>query len=419
MDRLRIKGPVRLKGSVKISGAKNAALPCIAASILTDSDVTLINVPELADINSTIQLMNYVGAECEFDNKKGILRLNCNEINKYEAPYDIVRKMRASSLVLGPLVARFKKARVSLPGGCAIGVRPIDLHLKALSQMGADIRIEHGYVVVNARRLKGIKFFFDLVTVTGTENIMMAAVFANGTTILENCAREPEVVCLAKMLKSMGAKIEGEGTDRIIIEGVKELSGCNHKLIPDRIEAGTYAVAAAITMGDIIIKDCEIEHFDNVLIKLEEAGAEVNRMNKSVKICMKNRPLPFDIVTQPYPGFPTDMQAQFVALATIASGSSSVKETIFENRFMHIPELMRMGADIEIRGNSAHIRGVEKLFGANLMATDLRASAALVLAALAAEGESIVNRIYHIDRGYSHLDEKLKKLGARIERTGG
>lgn len=416
MDKLRIIGPVRLKGRVKISGAKNAALPCISASILTDEPLTLTNIPDVSDVNSTIELMRYMGADVDFDREGNKLRIDCKSINKFEAPYDIVRKMRASSLVLGPLVAKYKKAKVSLPGGCAIGVRPIDLHLKALSQMGADVRVEHGYVLVNARQLKGIKFFFDIVTVTGTENIMMAAVFAKGTTILENCAKEPEVVCLARMLKKMGAHIEGEGTDKIIIEGVKELNGCKFKLISDRIEAGTYAVAAAITRGDILISNCEIEYFDNVLIKLEEVGAEVKRMKNSVRVSMNHRAKGFEIVTMPYPGFPTDMQAQFVALATLADGSSVVKETIFENRFMHIPELMRMGADIEIKGNTAHIRGVKRLSGANLMATDLRASAALVLAALAAEGESIINRIYHIDRGYAHLDSKMSLLGAKIER---
>jgi len=416
MDRLRIKGPVRLKGRVVISGAKNAALPAIAAGILTDKPVLLRNVPDVADVNSTIDLMRYMGAECSFDSDKNILEIDCSDLAKFEAPYDIVRKMRASSLVLGPLVAKYKKAKVSLPGGCAIGVRPIDLHLKALSQMGADVRIEHGYVIVDAKNLKGIRFFFDIVTVTGTENIMMAAVFAKGTTVLENCAKEPEVVCLAKMLKKMGAKIEGEGTDTIVIQGVKSLKGCEHRLISDRIEAGTYAVAAAITKGNILIENCEVEYFDNVLFKLEESGAIVERKNDSVRVTMKDRPDPFEIITQPYPGFPTDMQAQFVALATLANGSSVVKETIFENRFMHIPELVRMGADIEIKGNTAHIRGVKRLFGANLMATDLRASAALVLAALAAEGESFVNRIYHLDRGYAYLDKKLKALGADIER---
>jgi UDP-N-acetylglucosamine 1-carboxyvinyltransferase len=376
----------------------------------------LTNVPDVSDVKSTIELMRYMGADVDFDREENKIKISCKNLDKFEAPYDIVRKMRASSLVLGPLVARYKKAKVSLPGGCAIGVRPIDLHLKALSQMGADVRVEHGYVLVNARQLKGIKFFFDIVTVTGTENIMMAAVFAKGTTILENCAKEPEVVCLARMLKKMGAHIEGEGTDKIIIEGVRELKGCSYKLISDRIEAGTYAVAAAITRGDVLISNCEVEYFDNVLIKLEEAGAEVTRMKNSVRVSMKHRAKGFEIVTMPYPGFPTDMQAQFVALATLAEGSSVVKETIFENRFMHIPELMRMGADIEIKGNTAHIRGVKRLSGANLMATDLRASAALVLAALAAEGESIINRIYHLDRGYAHLDSKMSLLGAKIER---
>lgn len=417
MDRFIIKGPVRLKGSVSISGAKNAALPCMAAAILTDEKVILKNVPDLTDVHSTIDLLRYMGGSCEFDRESGVITIDSSGLQRYEAPYDIVRKMRASSLVLGPLVARYKKAKVSLPGGCAIGVRPIDLHIKALSKMGADVRNEHGYIVVEARQLRGIKFFFDVVTVTGTENIMMAATLAKGTTVLENCAKEPEVVCLANMLKKMGAKIEGEGTDRIVIEGVKELKGCRIRLISDRIEAGTYAVAAAITQGDITIRDCEVEYFDNVLIKLEEAGVSVKRMKDSVRVCMDARPEPFEIVTMPYPGFPTDMQAQFVALATLAKGSSYVKETIFENRFMHIPELMRMGADIEIKGNTAHIRGVKKLMGANLMATDLRASAALVLAALAAEGESVINRIYHIDRGYARIDHKLKLLGAKIERV--
>ena len=416
MDRLLIKGPVRLKGRVKISGAKNAALPCMAASILTNDVVRLSNIPDVEDVNSTINLIEYMGGEWDFNKRKNILQIKTDSLKKNEAPYDIVRKMRASSLVLGPLVARYKKAKVSLPGGCAIGVRPIDLHLKALSQMGADVRVEHGYVIVNAKQLKGIKFFFDIVTVTGTENIMMAATLAKGTTILENCAKEPEVVCLARMLKKMGAHIEGEGTDRIIIEGVRSLKGCNYNLIPDRIEAGTYAVAAAITQGDLLIENCEVEHFDNVLVKLEESGASVKRMKNSVRVSSNNKPEPFEIITMPYPGFPTDMQAQFVALATLATGSSVVKETIFENRFMHIPELVRMGADIEIKGNTAHIRGVKRLSGANLMATDLRASAALVLAALAAEGESVINRIYHIDRGYAHLDQKLKLLGAKIER---
>jgi len=417
MDKLIIKGGRPLSGEIRISGAKNAALPILAASLLADGVVKICNVPHLHDITTTMELLGRMGVDLVIDEKMSI-EVDPTTIKELFAPYELVKTMRASILVLGPLVAKYGKAEVSLPGGCAIGSRPVNLHIHGLEAMGAKISVENGYIHAEADRLKGANLVLDLVTVTGTENLMMAATLADGVTVIENAAREPEVVDLANCLISMGAKIEGAGTDKITIEGVERLSGTTYTVLPDRIETGTYLVAAAITGGKIKVKDTSPEHLDSVLAKLREAGAEIEMGEDWISLDMKGRrPKAVDLTTAPYPAFPTDMQAQFSALNAVAEGSSIITETVFENRFMHVQELDRMGAKIRLHGNTAIITGVEKLTAAPVMATDLRASASLVLAGLVAEGETVVERIYHIDRGYQCIEEKLEMLGAEIRRV--
>ncbi len=413
MDKIVIHGGERLRGSVSISGAKNAALPIIVSSLLTEGWNTFHNVPDLADIKTIKKLLVSLGTECE---GVGSLGVNARSITNCEASYDLVKTMRASILVLGPLVAREGRARVSLPGGCAIGARPVNLHLKALREMGAEIDLKDGYVEARVSRLHGAKIYFDISTVTGTENIMMAATLADGTTILENAAREPEVVNLAQVLVGMGAKISGAGTDRIVIEGVTSLQPVEATIIPDRIEAGTFMIAAGITGGDVKILNCDPSHLDPLIAKLTETGMIIETIPEGFHVKGGERIMSVDVKTLPYPGFPTDLQAQMIALMTVGSGIGVVTETVFENRFMHVNELMRMGADIIIEGNSAVVKGVQKLSGAPVMATDLRASASLILAGLVAEGKTEVSRVYHIDRGYERIEKKLSSLGARIER---
>ncbi len=412
--RLVIDGGVPLRGEVRISAAKNAALPLLAASLLSEAPIVLENVPRLADVTTICELLGRIGSEVRQEDGRMVVRTP--RLESLEAPYDLVSTMRASVLVLGPLVARAGKARVALPGGCAIGVRPIDLHLKGLERLGAEIQLSQGYVEARAARLKGARIVFDLVTVTGTENLMMAATLAEGTTILENAAREPEVPDLARLLNAMGAKIQGAGTERIEIEGVRDLGGARHRIIPDRVEAGTFLVAGAITRGDVTVRDVVPDHLTAVLDKLEGAGAGLEIGADRVRIRSEGRPRPTDIVTNPFPGFATDMQAQMMALLGLADGSSVITETIFENRFMHAAELRRLGASVEIDGHRAVIRGVEAYQGAPVMATDLRASASLVLAGLAAAGTTEVSRVYHLDRGYEAIESKLVGLGARIRR---
>jgi UDP-N-acetylglucosamine 1-carboxyvinyltransferase len=416
LDRLEITGGERLSGEVRISGAKNATLPILAAALLAEEPVVLENVPHLNDVTTTVKLLRRMGVEIVFHD--GVrLEINTAGISEFLAPYELVKTMRASVLVLGPLLSRFGRADVSLPGGCAIGARPINLHVSGLQAMGADITIDNGYIRARAKRLKGARLSLDTVTVTGTENLMMAAVLARGETVIENAAREPEVVDLANFLQRMGAQIEGAGTHSILIQGVETLQGTDYSVLPDRIESGTYLVAAAITGGRVKIKGTRPDHLDAVLIKLEEAGASVERGPDWIDLDMAGRrPTAVSLRTAPYPAFPTDMQAQFCALNTVASGTGTIVETVFENRFMHAQELQRMGADLSIEGNAAIIRGVERLAGAPVMATDLRASASLVLAGLVAEGVTVVDRIYHIDRGYERIEEKLAQLGAKIRR---
>jgi len=415
MDKLAIQGGARLSGDVRISGAKNAALPILCAGLLSADTLNLENLPKLRDISTSLTLLGHLGMQVSLDDQGGVA-LQAAHLDKLEAPYELVKTMRASILVLGPILARYGEARVSLPGGCAIGSRPVDLHIKGLQAMGAEIHIEHGYIHAKASRLKGARIFMDTVTVTGTENLMMAATLADGTTFLENAAREPEVVDLANCLIAMGAKIEGAGSDVIVIEGVDKLHGATHKIMPDRIETGTYLVAAAITQGQIRVLNTRADIIESVLDKLREAGAEIDVGNDWISLEMRSRPKAVNLKTAPYPAFPTDMQAQFMALNCIAEGVGTVTETIFENRFMHVQEMQRLGADIAVEGNTALVRGVDKLEGAVVMATDLRASASLVLAALVAEGETIIERIYHIDRGYECIEEKFAQLGARIRR---
>ena len=413
MDRIVIHGGERLLGSVSISGAKNAALPIIVSSLLTEGWNLFHNVPDLADITAIKKLLTSLGAECE---GAGSLGVNAGSIKNCEASYDLVKTMRASILVLGPLVAREGRARVSLPGGCAIGARPVNLHLKALREMGAEIELRDGYVEARVSRLRGAKIYFDISTVTGTENIMMAATLADGTTILENAAREPEVVNLARVLTDMGAKISGAGTDRIVIEGVTSLRPVEATIIPDRIEAGTFMIAAGITGGEVKILNCDPSHLEPLIAKLTETGMIIDSIPGGLHVRGGEKIMSVDVKTLPYPGFPTDLQAQMIAMMTVGSGISVITETVFENRFMHVNELMRMGADIIIEGNSAVIKGMRKLSGAPVMATDLRASASLILAGLVAEGKTEVSRVYHIDRGYERIEKKLSSLGARIER---
>ncbi len=418
MDRLVIRGGHPLGGSVRVSGAKNAALPAMAAVLLTSEELVLENIPPLRDVATIEKLLTFMGVESS-EGGAGTVCLNSRAVRRYEAPYDLVRTMRASVLVLGPLLARFGEARVSLPGGCAIGPRPINLHLAGLQRMGAEIDLVEGYVVAKAARLSGAHIAFEEVTVTGTENLMMAATLAQGTTVLENAAREPEVEDLARLLQRMGARIEGAGTSTISIEGVEELTGAQYPIIPDRIEAATLAVAAAITQGNVLIQECIPEHFEAVMAKLREAGATVVAEERGVRVRMATRPQAVDITTAPFPGFATDMQAQIMALMAIAHGRSVITETVFENRFMHIPELVRMGADITFAGRTAVVQGVPYLRGAPVMATDLRASASLVVAALQARGETVLHRVYHLDRGYERLDAKLRSLGGEIRRVEG
>jgi UDP-N-acetylglucosamine 1-carboxyvinyltransferase len=418
LDKLQIRGGVPLEGEVRISGAKNATLPILAGALLADGPVTIGNVPHLQDVTTMIELLGRMGASVTVDERMRI-EVDPRTTRETFAPYELVKTMRAAILVLGPLVARYGSADVSLPGGCAIGARPVNIHVAGLQAMGADVHIENGYIKARAGRLKGARIVLETVTVTGTENLMMAAALADGQTILENAAREPEIVDLALFLNSMGAKVSGHGTDTIVIDGVESLHATSYDVLPDRIEAGTYLVAGAITGGHVRARNARPEHLDAVLAKLEEAGAKVIRGDNFIEVDMGGRrPRSVDIRTAPHPGFPTDMQAQFAALNTVADGVGTIIETIFENRFMHMLEMRRMGAEIRLEGNTAIIRGVPKLTAAPVMATDLRASASLVLAGLVAEGTTEVERIYHIDRGYECIEEKLAGLGAQIRRIG-
>ncbi|RLK46882.1 UDP-N-acetylglucosamine 1-carboxyvinyltransferase [Alkalispirillum mobile] len=418
MERLLIRGGRRLEGEIRISGAKNAALPIMAATLLADGPMTIGNIPHLHDITTTMELLGRMGVRLTVDERMRV-EADPRSLHSCHAPYELVKTMRASILVLGPLLARYGEAQVSLPGGCAIGSRPVNLHVEGLRAMGADLTVEDGYIKARCERLKGARIVLELVTVTGTENLMMAAALAEGTTVIENAAREPEVVDLANCLNAMGANIQGAGTDTLTIEGVDRLDGIHYDVLPDRIESGTYLIAAAITGGRIKLKDTAPKLLDAVLVKLEEAGARVESGEDWISLEMDGRPRSVSARTAPYPGFPTDMQAQFCALDCIAEGTGTITETVFENRFMHCLEMQRMGADIRIEGNTAILRGVPKLKGAPVMATDLRASASLVLAGLVAEGETWVDRIYHIDRGYECIEEKLAQLGADIRRVPG
>ncbi len=416
MAKIVISGGEPLHGDVWISGAKNAVLPILAATLLADGPVSIGNVPHLHDVTTTMELLGQMGVQLVLDERMKI-HVDPRSIKSCSAPYDLVKTMRASILVLGPLVARYGEAEVSLPGGCAIGSRPVDLHIKGLQALGADVTVENGYIRAKAKRLKGARISMDIVTVTGTENIMMAAALAHGTTIIENAAQEPEVVDLANCLNAMGANVQGAGTATLVIEGVERLNGTDYDVLPDRIETGTFLVAGAITGGRVLAKKARPKTLDAVLAKLEEAGAHINTGDDWIELDMRgNRPKAVNITTAPYPAFPTDMQAQFTALNCVAEGVGIITETVFENRFMHAHELQRLGADIRLEGNTAIIKGVKKMTGAPIMATDLRASACLVLAGLVAEGDTTVDRVYHIDRGYECIEEKLGSLGARIRR---
>jgi len=415
VDKLIIKGGKKLTGDVSVSGSKNASLPIFIATILAPGENKISNVPFLRDINTTIKVLETLGAKIEGNGN--VVRIDTSAVANHEATYDLVKTMRASVLVLGPLLARLGRARVSLPGGCAIGARPINLHLKGLTAMGAEINLTHGYVEAKAKRLKGARINFDIATVGGTEHLMMAAATAKGETILENAAREPEIVDLAAFLTTMGARIEGAGTDTIRIEGVEGLAPASHRVIPDRIEAGTFMIAAAITGGDVRIHGMKLEHLDALVFKLQDAGVEITNKDNVVRVKGPRRLKSVNIKTRPYPGFPTDMQAQFMTLMCLADGASVIAENIFENRFMHVSELLRFGADITVEGNSATVKGVKKLSGAPVMATDLRASASLILAGLAADNTTEVSRIYHLDRGYEMIEKKLAGLGADIQRV--
>ena len=416
MDKLKITGGRALEGELRISGAKNAALPILCAALLTSKPLTVTNVPRLRDVSTMAKLLGEMGVAVE--RSEGKVVLGAQNIAKPEASYELVKTMRASVLVLGPLLARCGEAKVSLPGGCAIGARPVDQHVKGLEAMGATIAVEHGYMHATAERLRGARIVMDLVTVTGTENLMMAAALAEGETLLENAAREPEVVDLARCLIAMGAKIEGAGSDKIRIQGVRSLGGAAHRVMPDRIETGTYLAATAAAGGKVRLTGAAPDSLDATLDKLREAGAKVSTTQDSIEIEMAGRPAAVSVRTAPYPGFATDMQAQFMALATVARGTALITETIFENRFMHALEMQRLGAEIRLEGNTAVVNGVERLQGATVMATDLRASAGLVIAGLVADGETVVDRIYHLDRGYEALEKKLGALGARVERIG-
>ncbi|MGA3206643.1 MAG: UDP-N-acetylglucosamine 1-carboxyvinyltransferase [Syntrophales bacterium] len=416
MDKIIIVGGEKLRGDVQISGAKNASLPVLVSALLAPGWSTFLNVPNLVDIKTIKKLLRNLGAKIEGE---GTVRINTENISNCEAPYDLVKTMRASVLVLGPLVARLGMARVSLPGGCAIGARPVNLHIKALQDLGAEVELKDGYVEAKARRLKGATIYFDIPTVTGTENIMMAACLADGTTLLKNAAREPEVVNLADVLNGMGANITGAGTDIIRIDGVEQMHPVEAAVIPDRIEAGTFMIAVGMTGGDVRIMGCEPVHVEALTLKLRDAGMEITPVDGGIRAAAKKKIKSVDITTLPYPGFPTDLQAQIMALMSVANGLSVITETVFENRFMHVSELMRMGADILIHGNSAMVKGIPKLKGAPVMATDLRASASLILAGLAAEGKTELSRVYHIDRGYQEIEKKFSAIGANIKRVSG
>ncbi len=420
MDKFIIRGGTPLQGTIRISGAKNSALPCMAAAILTEDEVTLENIPDVRDIETERKLLASMGAEVElgYGRAHHRTRIRCALLSDPVAKYEIVKTMRASSLVLGPLIARTGMARVAMPGGCAIGGRPIDLHIKGLQAMGAEITQEHGYLEARAKRLRGAHIVFDKITVTGTEDLLMAAVLAGGETVMENCAREPEVTDLAALLTAMGARIEGAGASTIRVQGVERLHGARHRINPDRIEAGTFLVAGAITGGDVTLTGCNPNHLSAVLHKLQECGVVCDLTADTIRVRSQSNLRSADISTEEYPGFPTDMQAQFMALATQAEGTSLVTENIFENRFMHVQELVRMGANIRVDGRTATVRGRSPLSAAAVMASDLRASASLVLAALVAEGETIIDRVYHIDRGYERIEEKLRGVGAKIRRIG-
>jgi UDP-N-acetylglucosamine 1-carboxyvinyltransferase len=416
VDKLVIQGGVPLTGEVRISGAKNAALPILCASLLTPGTLRLQNIPHLRDVTTTLNLLAQMGVEVSLDEKLGV-GLTAAKLHNLSAPYELVKTMRASILVLGPMVARFGEARVSLPGGCAIGQRPVDMHIKGLQAMGARIEIEQGYILARAGRLKGTHIVLDLVTVTGTENLMMAAVLADGITVIENAAREPEVIDLAECLNAMGARVKGAGSDVITIEGVEQLRGATHRIMPDRIETGTFLCAAAAVGGEIKLKGTRANILDAVIAKLQEAGAHVEHGEDWIRLTANGSIKSVSLRTAPYPAFPTDMQAQFMALNSVAEGTAVVTETIFENRFMHVQELRRLGANIEVEGNTAVVHGVSRLQGARVMATDLRASASLVIGGLIAKGETLVDRVYHLDRGYECIEEKLGQLGARIKRA--
>ena len=419
MDKLLITGGQRLSGDVRISGAKNAALPILAATLLAGEPVTVGNVPHLQDVTTTIRLLGHMGAQITVDDRMQV-EVDASEITSFEAPYELVKTMRASILVLGPTLSRFGEAIVSLPGGCAIGARPVNFHIEGMRAMGAEIEVKNGFIHARADRLTGARLVMEMVTVTGTENLMMAAALADGETVIENAAREPEVADLANFLNAMGAKISGAGTDTIVIEGVESLGGTTYNVMPDRIETGTFLVAAAVTRGSVRARDTDPKALDAVLSKLREAGAKIETGDDWISLDMEGRrPGAVDVHTDPYPAFPTDMQAQFCALNTVAEGVGVVTETVFENRFMHVPELQRMGADIRLEGHTAIVTGIEELNGAPVMATDLRASASLVIAGLVADRDTLVDRIYHVDRGYQNIEEKLSGLGAQIRRVAG
>ncbi|AIO32534.1 UDP-N-acetylglucosamine 1-carboxyvinyltransferase [Burkholderia cenocepacia] len=417
MDKLVIEGGHRLSGEIVVSGAKNAALPILCAGLLSAEPVELDNVPNLKDVRTTLKVLNQMGVKSDTDGCR--VRLDASRVDNLVAPYELVKTMRASILVLGPLLARFGEAKVSLPGGCAIGARPVDQHIKGLQAMGAEISIEHGFIEARAKRLKGARIVTDMITVTGTENLLMAATLADGETIIENAAREPEVSDLAHLLVAMGAKIDGIGTDRLVIQGVERLHGARHAVIPDRIEAGTFLCAVAAAGGDVTLTGVRPHILDAVIDKLREAGVSIEEGDSWLRVMMDRRPSAVTIRTSEYPAFPTDMQAQFMALNAVATGTAQVVETIFENRFMHVQELNRLGANITVDGNTALVTGVDKLSGANVMATDLRASASLVIAGLRAEGETLVDRIYHLDRGYDRMEAKLTAVGASVRRLSG
>ncbi len=417
MDKILVRGGRRLEGEVVVSGSKNAALPILISSLLTAERCEFQNIPDLMDIHTTLKLLSGLGVKVE-KREKAIL-LDAASVTKLEAPYDLVKTMRASFLVLGPLLARFGEARVSTPGGCAIGTRPVNLHLKGLAEMGATIDQTHGYVKARAKKLKGAKIYLDVPSVGATENLTMAATLAEGTTVIENAAKEPEIIDLAVALNKMGAKVEGSGTDIIKIEGIEELHGLSHRVIPDRIEAATFMVAAALTSSDVIVREARAGHLEAFLLKLREVGVNLSIEEGGIRVGGKGKMKSVDVTTLPYPGFPTDLQAQMMVLMAVADGASVITETIFENRFMHAQELDRMGADIRLEGNRAVIRGVKKLSGAPVMATDLRASVSLVLAGLVAEGQTEISRVYHLDRGYEHIERKLSSLGADIQRVKG